>query len=231
MQLGLRTKLTLIMTGLVLLTVTVLSLVFLEQLLQQVLYETDQRANDLAREIFDSASHALEDAKLRGFLPSSDEEQDTHDYVRKAFETSDGLEARLKSTDAAWVYEVSIVDRDGEVLVSSDSALIGKTVVRRPPLAQLVQMPFVRQVRILAEKAQQYYEVDLPFKIRGVPFGEVRVVVSTALLLNNSPRCAEMDDACGTGSAAFHRSGSGGEWSGAGTDPGHPGPTGEDIGR
>ena len=70
MQLGLRTKLTLIMTGLVLLTVTVLSLVFLEQLLQRVLYETDQRASDLARDVFDSAGHALEDAKLRGFLPS-----------------------------------------------------------------------------------------------------------------------------------------------------------------
>ena len=41
MQLGLRTKLTLIMTGLVLFTVTALSLIFLEQLLQRVLFETD----------------------------------------------------------------------------------------------------------------------------------------------------------------------------------------------
>ena len=92
----------------------------------------------------------------------------SHDYVRKAFETSDFLAGRLQlATIVPWVYEVSIVDRDGQVLVSSDSALVGKTVLRRPPLAQLVQSPFVRQVRILAEKAQQYYEVDFPFKIRG----------------------------------------------------------------
>src|SRR5215471_7023343 len=187
MQLGLRTKLTLIMTGLVLFTVTALSLIFLEQLLQRVLFETDQRANDLARGVFDSAGHALEDAKLRGFLPASNEEEDTHDYVRKAFETSDWLEARLRSsTDAPWVFEVSIVDRDGEVLVSSDPAAPGKIALRRPPLAQLVQSPFIRQVRILAEKdSEHYYEVDYPFKVRGEPFGEVRVVVSTALLLDN----------------------------------------------
>src|SRR5271165_4359090 len=185
MQLGLRTKLTLLMTGLALLTVTVLSLVFLEQLLQLVLDETDQRAHELVHEVYDSAGHALEDAKMRGFLPSSSEIQDTHDYVRKAFETSDWLEARLQSaTDDPWVYEVSIVDRNGEVLVSSDTARIGKTVLRRPPFAQLVQSPFVRQVRILAEKPQQY-EVEYPFKVRGEPFGEVLVVVETSLLREN----------------------------------------------
>lgn len=185
MQLGLRTKLTLIMTGLVLLTVTVLSSVFLEQLLQLVLNQTDARATELARAVFDSASHALEDAKLRGFLPTSDEVQDTHDYMRKAFETSDWLGAQLKSaTDVRWVYEVSIVDREGVVLVSSDNSLAGKVALRRPPFSQLVQSPFVRQVRILAEEAH-VYEVDLSFNIRKIPFGEVRVAVETSLLREN----------------------------------------------
>jgi hypothetical protein len=41
MQLGLRAKLTMIMTGLVLLSTAVLSLVFSELLLQQVLHDTD----------------------------------------------------------------------------------------------------------------------------------------------------------------------------------------------
>jgi PAS domain S-box-containing protein len=182
MQLGLRTKLTLIMTGLVLLTVAVLSLVFLEQLLQQVLNETNVHAIELAWGVYDSAGHALEDAKLRGFLPSSNEEQDTHDYVRKVFETSDFLSGRLQlTTTPPWVYEVSIVDRAGLVLVSSDTSREGKTAQRWPPFSQLVLSSSVRQVRLLTEEARKY-EVDLPFKIRGAPFGEVRVVVSTALL-------------------------------------------------
>ncbi len=185
MQLGLRAKLTLIMTGLVLLSVTVLSSVFFEQLLQQVMHDTDKRANELAREVFDSARHSLVDAKAQGLRPTSDDPQETHEYVKQAFEVSEGLTSRLQSaTDSPSVYEISIVDRDGFVLVSSDPSLPGKPAPRRPPFAQLVQSPFVRQVRILAEQAH-VYEVDYPFNVRGTPFGEVRVAVSTALLLND----------------------------------------------
>lgn len=184
MQLGLRTKLTLIMTGLVLLTVTVLSSVFLEQLLQQVLADINDRAVQMTHEILDSARSSLEDAKLRGFRPTSDDPQETHDYIRKAFEVSDTLSARLQAaTDPSWVYEVSIVDKDGVVLASSDQRVVGQTEARRAPLSQLIQNPFVKQVKILSQK-QHLYEVDYPFNVQKEPFGEVRVVVSTALLLN-----------------------------------------------
>ena len=185
MQLGLRAKLTLIMTGLVLFSVTVLSSVFFEQLLQQVMHDTDKRANELAREVFDSARHSLVDAKAQGLRPTSDDPQETHEYVKHAFEVSEGLTSRLQSaTDSPSVYEISLVDRDGIVLVSSDPSLPGKPAPKRPPFAQLVQSPFVRQVRILGEQAH-VYEVDYPFNVRGTPFGEVRVAVSTALLLND----------------------------------------------
>ncbi len=48
MQLRLRTKLTLAMTGLVLLVVVVLSGVFVAQLLEQVLQQIDKRATEIA---------------------------------------------------------------------------------------------------------------------------------------------------------------------------------------
>jgi PAS domain S-box-containing protein len=185
MQLGLRAKLTMIMTGLVLLSTAVLSLVFSELLLQQVLHDTDKRANELAREAFDSARHALEDAKAQGLRPASEDPQEIHDYVAHAFEISEGLTSRLQSaTDSPSIYEVTIVDKDDVVLVSSDPSLVAKTALRKPPFSQLVQSSFVRQVRALAEQAR-IYEVDYPFKLRGNPFGEVRVAVSTALLFND----------------------------------------------
>src|SRR5271165_1620524 len=185
MQLGLRAKLTMVMTGLVLLSSLVLSLVFLEQLMQQVLHDTDKRANELAREVFDTAKRALDDAKSQGVLPASSDPQETHDYVQRAFEISEGLKARLQTaTDLPSIYEVTIVDHDGLVMVSSDESLQGKVVTRRPPLAQLEQSPFVRQVRIL-EQSARIYEVDYPFSERGQPFGEVRVAISTTLLLND----------------------------------------------
>ncbi len=185
MQLGLRAKLTMVMTGLVLLSAAALSLVFLELLLQQVLHDTDKRANEIAREVFDSAGHALVDAKVRGMRPASDDPLETHEYVRRSFEISDDLSARLQSaTDSPAIYEVCIADRDGMVLISSDPSLTGNLYLHRPPFSQLVQSPFVRQVRILAEKAR-VYEVDFPFKVRGEPFGEVRVAISTSLLLKD----------------------------------------------
>jgi PAS domain S-box-containing protein len=185
MQLGLRAKLTMVMTALVLLTVTVLSTVFLEQLLQQVLHDTNRRANELAREVFDTASRADADAKRMGLRPASDDPQEAHDYLKRAFEISDDLSTRLKTaSESPSIYEVSIVDRDDVVMVSSDASQAGKTAARHAPFSQLVESPFVRQVRILAERAH-IYEVDFPFDVRKKPFGEIRVAVSTALLLND----------------------------------------------
>ena len=184
MQLGLRPKLTMIMTGLVLLSTAALSLVFSELLLQQVLHDTDKRANELAREAFDSARHALEDAKAQGLRPASEDPQEIHDYVAHAFEISDALSAKLQSSESPFLYEATIVDKDDVVLVSSDPSLVGKIALRKPPFSQLVQSSFVRQVRALAEKTR-IYEVDYAFKLRGNPFGEVRIAVSTALLLSD----------------------------------------------
>jgi PAS domain S-box-containing protein len=174
-----------VMTALVLLSTAVLSLVFLELLLQQVLHDADKRANEMARQIFDSAKLALEDAKAKGMRPASDDPRETQDYVRRAFEINEALSAQLQAAQVApTIREATVVDRDGTVIVSSDPALPGKLVPKRPPFNQLVQSPFVRQVRILAEQ-EHIYEVDYPFTLRGMPFGDVRVAVSTALLWND----------------------------------------------
>jgi len=71
MQLRLVTKLTLVMTSLVFLVVAVLSVVFLGQLLQQVLQETDKNAKDLAHYVFLQVQNALTDAANEGIRPSS----------------------------------------------------------------------------------------------------------------------------------------------------------------
>lgn len=185
MQLGLRAKLTMVMTALVLLMVAVLSLVFLEQQLQQVLQNSDTRAKELAHEIFYWASHADVDAEEMGMRPASEDAQEIHDYVRKVFETSDVLNAQLKAaSELPSIYEVSIVDNNGLVLASSTPSQVGKVVPRWQPLSRLVQSPIVRQIKILAGPGRPY-EVEYPFTVRKEPFGEVRVAVQTGLLLAN----------------------------------------------
>jgi PAS domain S-box-containing protein len=183
MQLRLRTKLTLVMTSLVLLVVVVLSGVFLVQLLEQVLQETDKRAREIANQVFEQARRALTDAKRDGLRPASNDPEDIHDYVRHAFEIDEGLHAQLKSAkDTPSVYEVSITDSDGMVLVSTDEGLPGKFLLRRLPLSQLTQRGFLHQAKVLAGPPR-IYEYEFPFNNGPDPFGEVRVAVSSGLLL------------------------------------------------
>jgi len=184
MQLRLRTKLTLVMTGLVLLVVAVLSVVFVGQLVDQALLEIDKRTTDVARQVFDQANRALVDAAESGLHLKSDDPQDVRDYVRRAFEMSDNLIAQLKATKGIrLIYEVSITDHEGIVLVSSDESLRGKFLARRPPIAQLTQRGYLHEARVLAGPPRRF-ERDLPFGKGDQLYGEVRVVVDSGLLRN-----------------------------------------------
>ena len=183
MQLRLRTKLTLVMTGLVLLVVIVISGVFVAQLLEQALQQTDKRAHEIAHQVFDQAHRALTDAANEGLRPISNSPEDIHEYVWQAFKIDEGLRAQLKAAkDIPSIYEVAITDRDGMVLISTDESLQGNFLPRRMPLSQPTQRGSLHQVKALAGPAK-IYELDFPFTKSGEPFGEVRVAVSSALLL------------------------------------------------
>jgi PAS domain S-box-containing protein len=191
MQLRLRTKFTLVMTSLVLLVVAVLSVVFAAQLLDQLIEETDKRASDLSKQVFLQAKNALTEAKQSNWRPDSDSPKDIHDYVRRAFEISEGLQTQFKAAkENPLIYEVSITDTDGMVLASSDPNLPGAFLARRTPISQLETRSFLHQVGVLlralkgANKGPQLFEVEYAFnKGENKPFGEVRVVVDSALLL------------------------------------------------
>ena len=185
MQLRLRTKLTLVMTGLVFLVVVVLSGVFFARLTGQVIQETYNRANELTQQVFAQARRALADAKQSGLQATSDTAEDRRDYVRQAFERNEGLAEELQAPLGAnaWMYDVMIVDKYGTVLASSDPQMPGKTVMPRPLFAQLEQGNIIRQMKALYGP-QPVYEVRYPFTMGGEPFGEVRVGVSISLLRN-----------------------------------------------
>jgi PAS domain S-box-containing protein len=183
MQLRLRTKLTLVMTGLVMLVVAVLCEVFVSRLMDQVLHQTSRRANELATQALHQAQYALTAAADHGMRPASYDPDDIHDYVRHVFEISEGLHSELRGdADPSYVYEVSITDRYGLVLASSDPPRVGTYALRRPPISQLVQGNLARQLKVLYGPAQ-VYEFDLPFDLQKESFGTVRVAFSTGLLL------------------------------------------------
>lgn len=185
MQLRLRTKFTLVTTSLMLFVVAVLSCVFAAQLLEQLIQETDRRAGDLAEQVFLQAKYALVEAAQLGLRPDSYAPEEIHDYVRLAFEKSQGLGTQLDSAKKnPLIYEVSITDTDGMVLASTDESLPGKVMPRRASLSQLAGRSFLHQMRVLlVPKRPQLWEVEYAFINDSKPFGEVRVVVDSALLV------------------------------------------------
>ncbi len=184
MQLRLRTKLTLVMTSLVLLVAAVLSGVFAAQLLDQLLQATNTRADDLEKQVFLQAKHALVEAGQQGLRPASDAPEEIHDFVRHAFEVNEGLRTQLKAAkENPLIYEVSITDLNGMVLVSTDESMPGSFLPRRTALSQLVQRNFLHQVKVLAGPSK-VFELDYPFNNANQPFGEVRVALNVGLLLN-----------------------------------------------
>jgi PAS domain S-box-containing protein len=184
MQLRLRTKLTLVMTGLVLLVVAAVSGVYFAQLLQQVLDQSERRTAEIARSTFDQARVALEEAKAQGWRPESNASEDIRDYIAYALGASQGLQAQIQAATALpGIYEVSITDRDGRVLAAApDKSLVNKFALRRPPLSQLTQRGILHQVKVLAGPPG-IYEYQFPFSIGEEPC-EVRVAVSSGLLLD-----------------------------------------------
>ena len=185
MQLRLRTKLTLAMTGLVLLVVAAVSGVYFALLLRQVLDQSQKRAQDIAKSTFDQVKGALRDAESQGWRPESSAPEDIRDYAAYALGASQGLQAQLQAAVvASSINQVSITDHQGRVLASApDKSLVEKFAQRRPPLTQLTQRGILHQIKVLAGPPG-IYEYQFQFSIGGEPC-EVRVAVSSELLLTN----------------------------------------------
>ncbi len=195
MQLRLKTKITLTTAALVLAVVGVNSTLYVMNLARQVIRQADDRAQLVARQIFFQAQIALADAAKAGKAPASESTADLRAYVQQAFDDSaplaSSIDAQLEYSPL--IYEVSISDTNGTVLVSSDKALPRNPVPVRAGIEHLVSNGFVNQFkelyRLLYGPPLRAYEVTYPFQLgrpgHQIPFGSVRVAVQAGLLRAN----------------------------------------------
>jgi PAS domain S-box-containing protein len=187
MHLRLKTKITLIIALLVLAVVGANSWLYVATLTNQVIRQADNRAGLVAQQVFFEAQNALADAANGGQTPASNDAADMRDYVRDALDHNAALTSLIDAEVgySFLVYEVTIVDRDGTALISSDSSLPGRKVIARPPLSELVDAGFIHQLRLIYGPPQAY-DVSYPFRLgspgRQVPFGDIRVAAQTGLL-------------------------------------------------
>src|ERR1700730_8840319 len=184
MHLRLKTKITLIMALLVLAVVGVNSTLYLSTLTRQVIRQADNRASLVSQQVFFNAQNALADAANAGQAPNSNSDEDLRAYAQKSLSDSTALTSLIDAEDgySFLVYEVTITDINGMVLVSSDVSLIGKHAPQRSNLSQLVSSKFLDQLPVI-DGPPRAYEVTYPFKLgppgNQVPYGVIRVAVQT----------------------------------------------------
>jgi len=187
MHLSHKTKISLTIVLFVLAVVVVISCLNVASLERQVVRQADARANTVAQQVFFQAQNALIEAAASGNAPASDSPADLRAYVRDSLANNRALDSLIEAevSYSSLIYEVTIVDHDGNALISSDPTLLDRPVLRRTPLDQLVNSGAIAQSRVIYGPPRAY-EVVYPFKLgpagNQVPFGEIRVAVQTGLL-------------------------------------------------
>ena len=184
MRLRLKIKLVIAISGMVLALVSVLSYVYLSQLLRQRISEAYDDGDFIAHQIYQVSRYALE------VDPSSAQvDENNPDEVRRFIEnsvrTDSGVNSLIQSVVgySPNIYEVAIADVSGNALLHSVSDLEGKPLPRRPRFLDLRKASFWRQVRVVYGKPE-VYDVTLPLQRGGQQFGEVRVSLQTLFLKN-----------------------------------------------
>jgi PAS domain S-box-containing protein len=183
MRLSLKTKLTLGTSLLVLAVVALVSGLYLGRLMRQTLRQANDNAFFIAQQVYSACGNALKAANERGDAPASLDPADVRDYVRRAFDNSSTLNSLIESDVgiSPTIYEITISDQNGIVLLSSDSSLRDEKIAARPPISSLVRAGFFEQLRELYGPPQ-IYEFSYPFNLGTSPFGDIRISFSSALI-------------------------------------------------
>jgi PAS domain S-box-containing protein len=184
-RLRLKTKLVLAISGMVFALAATLSGVYISQILHQRIRQSYDNADFIAHQVLHTARQALE-TELPANLtqnppaPGADAARDTIAAVLQ----HDAAVASLLQSVVGYnteVYDVALADRNGVALLDTGAEGMDKPMPRRPALAALRDGSVVAQLRAVYGPAR-VYEVTLPVKRQGAPFGEIRVGLSTLFL-------------------------------------------------
>ncbi|SRR5579871_5764769 len=183
-----RTKIVLAITVMVTVLAAAFSYLYIFQILNQQVTTAHDTAAYLTTQLAYLAADAAPD------LTSTRTNTSKPESVRRAtayyLGTDKDLNVMLASVVGNWptVYDASLVDPDGKVILHTDPELVGKQIPDRPDFQQIQNAGFRRKLRLIYNPPT-IYDIRLPLQINGQPFGTVRVGISTVLVRNElTPR-------------------------------------------
>ncbi|MGC2210093.1 MAG: ATP-binding protein [Candidatus Korobacteraceae bacterium] len=181
-RLRLKTKLVLAISGLVFALVAALSYVYVSQIFYQRINLSYDNAEFIAHEVLHAARQALEtEVPSKGLQPANPTQ--ARDFIAVILQHDPAVTSLLESVVGynVEVYDTALADQNGIALVHTDAGSVDKVMPVRPALTELRDGGLFSQLRAVYGPAR-VYQVTLPVKRQGAPFGEIRVGLSTLFL-------------------------------------------------
>ena len=181
-KLRLKTKLVLAITTMVVLLVGVFACLYVYAVVHTRIAEAYVDGDFVTHEIFNATRQAMEvdfsDTKL-----DTDNPVDVRAAIQETLATDPGLSSLLQSIVgySPIVYDAAIVDSSGVALLHTDADMQGKGMMQRVPFERLLHGKLWDQVRVVYGKPT-VYEIRMPLARGGVPFGDIRVGLSTTFM-------------------------------------------------
>jgi len=176
-----KTQIVLAITFMVGALVAFFSYTYLSEILRQEITNADEIAAELTSQLARLANNAVPD--LTSTRVNTDDPKAVRRDVTYYLSTDSNLNAQLESVVGAfrYVYDASIVDANGKIILHTNPDLIGKQVVERPEFQLLQNARFRRQLRMVYNPPN-IYEVRMPLQLNGTAFGSVRLGINTVFI-------------------------------------------------
>ena len=182
MRVSLKSKLTALISFLVLVVVLATGTAYLGALTRQALDEVKSKGEFVAKGIFQQARTALAGARLPvGLDPNNPE--DLRRFIGEKLAEDTGVSTALQSAVGYLpiIDYVAITDTGQVVMAASDQAQIGTRFALAEPFENLLGAGLLRQLRVIYGPGR-VYEFTSRFDMGGKPLGDVRVGVSTVFI-------------------------------------------------
>jgi signal transduction histidine kinase len=175
-------------TTMVTVMVTAFAILYISVLLRFSVKSTYESAYNLAGQLQYFADNDLPD------LSSTRIDTNNPAAVRRALSDylpmDTNLQNNIVSEVSEWpyIYDIAILDINEKAILHSNAQLVGRQIVKRPAFVEVLRAGFREQLR-LVYKPDAVYDVTIPLKLNGAPFGQIRYGVSTVLLKSDvTPR-------------------------------------------
>jgi len=181
----LKTQLAAAITGLVLLVVSVLSWLYISQLLQQHIEQSYSATDIVAHQLLFTTREALENG-LRNTKIDVNDPVAVRAAVADSLRHDTALNALINSVInySPTVLDIAIVDRNGRGLVTApDPSLEDQPLPQRPDYASLRKDSLIKMLKIVFGPPR-VYNVSLELDRNNQPFLNIRIGIRTTFLQN-----------------------------------------------